>query len=769
VKGDVLEHNVRRLLRKSYVPALPTPAFRDRLEALFLDELRRRTLPGRRRRAPVLRLSLAAAAAVAALFLGWRFLAGAPAGREELLAHGNVALGLPDGRWRAASAEERAHGVAYAAPSLVAATPEQASLRVLVADAGELLLHERSAAVLETRADGLHARLELGRAEWLDAGGERALAPGEDTRLERAPAPEAPEDARAPADVARREPVPELTPEAPAEPEPAQRALLGRVVDAASGAPVTRFTVALLRERVGNETYPPERRDFEAEDGRFRWPDPPSGKQRLFVHAPDYALCAAGELDLTQPRGDELVLELGRGADVRGLVLDEAGAPVPDALVISENEAPTDGLFFVDSEQLFWLPIQARSGPDGRFELRHLGPGLHTLRATARDLAPVWALGVSVPATELVLRLGPGGTIAGRVTGADGGPSAGVEIVVVAMDQVQHTRMNFGVTRTDAQGEYRFERLPPTTMIVVRLGSGDRPEVVPVQVRVGQVARADFSDQRTGARVQGRLLDVAGRPIAQQNLGLFMKESSNWDQDWVASTTRDDGTFAFEGVAPGPYLVFLIDEMGKGVRCVDELVVPTEWPEVAHDVRVPGGALTLRVRSAATGAPVPAAGVVLVHVDGGVSFSSHGGTDERGEFTFRDLRSGTYMAEVYPTTPGLGYRDTGPIEVDEAGPAPTLAVELGEGGPVTVRVTTGDGRPLEGALVSFRDEAGAEHNFGRLPATGDDGRYKAHGLRAGTYRAQARLAGYQGAPVTFRYEPGLELEIPLVLTPVPPK
>jgi len=41
VKPDVFERNLRLLLRHSYVPALPAPPFRDRLESLFLAEVAR--------------------------------------------------------------------------------------------------------------------------------------------------------------------------------------------------------------------------------------------------------------------------------------------------------------------------------------------------------------------------------------------------------------------------------------------------------------------------------------------------------------------------------------------------------------------------------------------------------------------------------------------------------------------------------------------------------------------------------------------------------
>ena len=50
---SVLERNVRLLLRRSYVPALPAPHYRDRLESLFLSEVERLRAG---RRAPLARV-----------------------------------------------------------------------------------------------------------------------------------------------------------------------------------------------------------------------------------------------------------------------------------------------------------------------------------------------------------------------------------------------------------------------------------------------------------------------------------------------------------------------------------------------------------------------------------------------------------------------------------------------------------------------------------------------------------------------------------------
>jgi protocatechuate 3,4-dioxygenase beta subunit len=519
------------------------------------------------------------------------------------------------------------------------------------------------------------------------------------------------------------------------------------------------------------------KRDFASPDGTFRWPDPPPGKQRVFVHAPGFALLALGEFDLGEfdltTELPVLRAELVPGVRVHGSVLDEEGNPIPDALVFSEEEAPTDGLFFSDAllNQTFWLPTAARTGPDGRFELAHLNPGRHTLRAGAPGFAPAWELGVGAPrADELVFTLGRGGTVEGLVERDDGGPWAGAELVVVAMDQGERARVSFGFTRTGDDGRYRFEHLPPLTLIVVSMRVEGRPEVRPVQVVAGQTVTADFEPPRRGIRLHGRVLGRNGAPLARKNLGLFDRETASWNQDWVATTTDAAGAYEFEGVQAGRYQLFLIDEMGRELRCVDALVVPSGSVEVEHDVRVAGGRLLASVREAQSGDPVPLTALTVSRIeeDGGESFSSVGLSDANGRFEFTDLRPGTYVVYAYPTREGLGFARGERVSVAEGVPA-EIEVLLEEGGSLSVVVRDPDGRALEGAAVLFHDESGVEHTFSRLPLTDAAGRYRASGLRPGRYRVVAHLVGHQGTPVEFRFELGRELEIPILLAPLSPR
>ena len=781
MSAEILERNVRLLLRRSYVPALPAPPFRDRLESLFLSEVQRRVRASRPARAGTLRrfpLPLRTVAALAAgllaLLVGWRLLAGGPDdARARLLARGEVALGFADGGWRAADEEERVHGLAFVPPALLVVTPAGAGLDVLIGAPldGRVHVDERSELNLAERGAEIVATLRTGSAGYEHGNARDALVPGVARTLRASEPVLAPALASASGAAAREAAEPtRRTETAPAAPA---RALAGRVVAAADGTPVRAFTVALLSEWRGNEFPPPVVREFASDEGAFHWPDPPSGPLRVFVHAPGFAMCALGEHDFDREL-PALRAELVPGVSVRGSVLDAEGNPVPDALVISENEAPIDGFLFSlsASVQAYWMPIQTRTGPDGRFELAHLNPGKHTLCAGADGFAPTWKESVSAPhasGTELVFTLGPGGIVEGSVTRDDGGPWADAELVVVAMDQVGRARMSFDHTVTDVSGRYRFEHLPEQTMIVVRLrsDSGLDPEVSPVQVIEGETVVRNFGTPRGGLHLHGRAVAGDGTPLALQNLGLFDADSANWNQDWVATTTRADGGYEFQGVQPGRYLFYLIDDIGRSLRCVDEIVVAPGEVALEHEVRSPTGRLAITVYDARNAEPVPQAVLILMRVEGDrrTSFSAFGLSGAGGEVHFSDLRPGSYRVYAYPTGNGLGFTSSD-VQVDAREPA-ALEVVLEEGGPVDVVVRDPEGRPLENAAVVFVDEAGEEHMFSRLPMTDAAGRYRAQGVRPGRYRVSAHLAGRQGEPVEFRFELGHELEVPVVLAPTP--
>jgi protocatechuate 3,4-dioxygenase beta subunit len=188
--------------------------------------------------------------------------------------------------------------------------------------------------------------------------------------------------------------------------------------------------------------------------GRFEWPDAPR---------PDYVATAVARLhgDSEPTRivsGEEAVLQLSAGGSVQGRVVGPNGQPVQSFSV---------GVESVDVEGIrpyrpASIDIKDVNDSAGRFQFPSLRPGKYWFRVQTARFASKTSDPVVVRAgdavSDLVIRVGAGGTISGRVTDEQSGaPVQGAMVVV--FDPSSPFAAN--QTRSDQQGEYRLEGVPP--------------------------------------------------------------------------------------------------------------------------------------------------------------------------------------------------------------------------------------------------------------------------------------------------------------------
>ncbi len=815
--GRILDANLRLLLTRAYVPALPRPDFRALVEDSLRREMQRKRRPARAskpRAWPLLATGAAAAGLAAAALLARSFLSsGLPSEKryptaEEVFSSARVAI--RDGPlWRAANEQELARGVALGAAPLDLALSEGASLELLAPEprggrggrlrargaarlsfealptvAGALELGELSLERPELRPSELPWKLRTpsgelsfssgmlevacqrdlerflllqGSASFTEngaQGGTVALVAGEEFRLPRRPevstlaaGMDAPDPGRRPV----AEPDSDKPPQAPVG--SASASLLG-TVHAADGSALSRFRVALLRERVGNDFEPPLVRDFDGDS--FRWEGIPPGRYQPFVWAEGYALATLDALDVALPESEPTRIEvrLQVGGMLRGRVVDERGDGVAGALVLSERDTPQHVLLFNDADRIQWLPASTRTRADGSFELAALSAGTHSLRATAIGYAPAWASGLQVPdggfADAVELRLSRGGGVEGRAERPDGSPWSEAPIIVTPIDESRHPQMNTAETETDAEGRYLIEDLPLGHVLVILVDrSQDRPIVKPAEIRVGETATIDFLSESTGTRLSGRLLDEEGQPIARENLALYSKPTAlDGDYgDFNATSSASDGTFVFDDLQPGSYLLYQVGQMGRSLRFIGEIDVPSV-PSLEHEFRMRNGALSGTVGDARNGAPVSDALLILEVVDPATGESFFGGisqTDASGGFSIDRLNPGRYRIVVHALNGELGHERSDEVVLTELEPRTTVDFMLAEGGSIEIRAVDPEGRAIEKASVLFVDEAGVGFTFSQFPLTDEDGVYVAYGVRPGRYRVILRAPGYSEA------------------------
>jgi len=272
--------------------------------------------------------------------------------------------------------------------------------------------------------------------------------------------------------------------------------VLGRVVDAASGAPVAGARVTFWTFAEADEVV-------SGPDGTFRHPRFPAAApaQQIAAHAPGFGTTVrvlrvtqdgtwklaarhAGEASLRGRGTPWIELELVREQRLRGRVLDAGGAPVAGARVA------------VEGFQRAMTAVASRdaaatsSAPDGSFELGGLRSDLgHTLTLAAPGLAaePLEL----VPAAGLVelgaLVLRPATFLTGVVLDADGLPLAGAEVLLrpalplpapaSPLDAGARAQSRERRATTCSAGTFLFEDLAPApAWLLVETEEGARAE-----------------------------------------------------------------------------------------------------------------------------------------------------------------------------------------------------------------------------------------------------------------------------------------------------
>lgn len=214
----------------------------------------------------------------------------------------------------------------------------------------------------------------------------------------------------------------------------------------------------------------------------------------------------------------EVVLQMQPGVTVRGLVVDEHGAPLPSARL--------------------WLSPAGRAdegcdvGPvasDGTFVLRDTRDGAFVAAfAPDRRASTLTAIAGAAGTTQDVrieLR-DPGVSLLGHVQHRDGRPAAGTRVFAGLAENKAWWRESVWresrppmSTRCDEHGDFRIDGLAPGSVERVWLrGDDTAPCKHLVQLpESGTLAR--WFDVTAGARVHGRATDAEGRPLADVVVG----------------------------------------------------------------------------------------------------------------------------------------------------------------------------------------------------------------------------------------------------------
>lgn len=296
--------------------------------------------------------------------------------------------------------------------------------------------------------------------------------------------------------------------------------------------------------------------------------------------------------------GDDLAIELAKGAAISGAVLLEDGTPVEGATVtilqsLGESDAMlNDGPERTFSERLVtaalsgWPPVYpaggglvvagppsiplprtdgaaARPGPgpggtgwgltdeSGHFAADGLAAGTVRVGAKHADL---------VLSEEAVVTLTPGGTLeyvvvrmrrgarlSVRVLDEAGYPLEGAQVSVY--DKVGE---QVAATETERDGFARIAGLPGRFRVEAS-AEGKVPAAARISARVGEDTDVEIKLPRAGESLRGRVVDRRGYGVP--DVGITARSITRGLAQVVIGNTEPDGTFALEGVGQGSYHV----------------------------------------------------------------------------------------------------------------------------------------------------------------------------------------------------------------------
>ncbi|HEU4383451.1 MAG TPA: carboxypeptidase-like regulatory domain-containing protein [Anaeromyxobacteraceae bacterium] len=354
-------------------------------------------------------------------------------------------------------------------------------------------------------------------------------------------------------------------------PEAAVGWVLGRV-RSPEGSPVTRFTL--------------NGRPVSDPDGAFRVDAPRGGTVRIAIRADGYATALQRA---RQVRGEvvlpDVVLEPGV-AVVAEIVDAATQALVPEARAALADAEDVEEAW-QSGEPLTRIVEPAAAGRGGMLLLERVPRGEWLLLVHHRDYRlELTQFRHQDQATRVALHRG--GSISGRVVGSAGRPLGGARVVAISRSALDATD-----GRTDADGRFRLGPLHPGRYAVLA-ASPDRAQPlgsIPVEVRDGEVAAADFRARSRGATVRVRVLGARGEaasallapgePPKPASLSALLESTSVYPASGRGSPQ------VIPSVPAGRHTLFVLGDSGELAwrKTVD---VPANG-ELKVEVRLPGG------------------------------------------------------------------------------------------------------------------------------------------------------------------------------------
>lgn len=521
-----------------------------------------------------------------------------------------------------------------------------------------------------------------------------------------------------------------------APPSKSATAALRGFVLADDDTPVVEFDLELVR--TGFFSSEQVERHFQSPKGEFCIESLTPGTWRIEASAPGFVLAGAAP-EVKVPKAP-LLLRMRRTTLVRGVVVDDAGAPATDAKAEATrivNDTPGESRRDHCDEQ-------------GEFQFNDLPAGEYVFRAARGDLPPCGdPVRCSLKAGEqlkgLRLQLQRGGTITGEIAAARREEFREGEVMLLAgLEDLQERS-----AKLDERGSFRFDAVPAGTWWLV----ADHPRVdesaVPLLTAHCRVEDGGTTHVVLGSvdadsvRVHGRVLQ-RGEPVPSAFVSAFLDGRPALES---ARLVRTDETGHYELAlgACGP-ATFYVSMHGDDLAAPRTHVLVPREREFALDLEF----ATCGVRGVVVdgdGKPRSGVKVWALPVDSSrlvlhTRSASEEQSDTQGRFEFYGLAPGDHVllagGQDLENLSGARARARCSLRLAAGEVREDVALKLLETTYLSGIVRDAVGRACPGMEVYARSAGG--ELFQPLPvgSSREDGRFTCDGLPPGAYSFFAR-------------------------------
>ena len=517
--------------------------------------------------------------------------------------------------------------------------------------------------------------------------------------------------------------------------------LRGTVVDE-SGAPVEHARVITMGLGRGEETKCDDKGAFVVEGLT-------PGTYMMIGSSPDHVGDPSPPIEMKDRDVDNVTVRVRRGSKLVGRVEPPQVCDVK--LAMDDGDPRPDGPM-----RMMRMSAPTTSGPDGKFEITPIEAGKETIQARCPSGDQGTAeVDVKPGMQEVVVKVTPGGAIAGRVLDGDGKPVAGVSVMATPQEGGERTMIVNGVITsgvqalTNGSGAYEVRGLAAGAYRMSALDRGrpmQQKGKTPKVVIAGAEKKTgvDLAVDRPNGVIKGIVTGPDGKPLADawvsvsQDLEAMIDSMvDNRDDDGPRTTmmrveARDDGgggggvggasafppaltdaqgRFEIRGLPKAKYEVLAEAQAGK-LRGR----LPKVEPDADVQVRALGvTSLSGTVKSAR--GPTP---LFTIELDGPTRAQR---TFTDGKFELGRVDPGNYTVKV---TSADGNAEA-KVTVSPGQPA-NVDISLVANAVVVGTIVDGGGKPLAGVPVTVVDDEGE----GRLrislsgppPTSGPDGKFR---------------------------------------------